>query len=49
MIDGEQRMRDLARSSVEREGLAVLSTEDRLTTLDLGRQHMPAVIELDRT
>ena len=49
MLDGEQRLRERVHSSRDCEGFAVLSTEDDLPTLDLGRRHMPAVSELDRT
>jgi two-component system, OmpR family, alkaline phosphatase synthesis response regulator PhoP len=47
VVDDEQRLRDLIRSYLERDGFAVLAAADGLTALDLARQHRPDVVVLD--
>jgi two-component system, OmpR family, alkaline phosphatase synthesis response regulator PhoP len=47
VVDDEQRLRDLLRGYLEREGFTVLTAADGLTALDIARQHAPAVVVLD--
>ncbi|MEO7911903.1 MAG: response regulator transcription factor [Roseiflexaceae bacterium] len=47
VVDDEQRLRDLIRGYLEREGFTVLTAADGLTALDLVRQHGPDVVVLD--
>lgn len=47
VVEDEQRLRDLVRGYLEREGYAVLIAEDGLTALDLARQHRPDLVVLD--
>lgn len=47
VVDDEQRLRDLVRGYLEREGFTVLTAADGPSALDLARQHAPAVVVLD--
>jgi DNA-binding response OmpR family regulator len=47
VVDDEQRLRDLVRGYLEREGFMVLTAADGLTALDLARQHAPDIVVLD--
>src|SRR5262245_22790273 len=47
VVDDEQRLRELVRGYLEREGFAVLTAADGLTAIDLARQHAPEVVVLD--
>jgi DNA-binding response OmpR family regulator len=47
VVDDEQRLRDLVRDYLAREGFTVLTAADGLTALDLARQHAPDVVVLD--
>src|SRR5437867_2191728 len=47
VVDDEQRLCDLVRGYLEREGFAVLTAADGLTALDIAHQHAPAVVVLD--
>ena len=47
VVDDEQRLRDLLRGYLEREGFRVLTAADGVTALDLARQYAPEVVVLD--
>ncbi len=47
IVDDEQRLRDLVRGYLEREGFTVLTAADGHTALDLARQDAPNVVVLD--
>ena len=47
VVDDEQRLRDLVRGYLEREGFTVLTAADGVAALDLARQYAPAVVVLD--
>ena len=47
VVDDEQRLCDLVRGYLEREGFSVLTATDGLAALDLARQHAPDVVVLD--
>ncbi|MEP7188024.1 MAG: response regulator transcription factor [Roseiflexaceae bacterium] len=47
VVDDEQRLRDLLRGYLEREGFTVRTAADGLTALDSVRQYAPAVVVLD--
>ena len=47
VVEDEQRLRDLVRGYLEREGFSVLGATDGLTALDLARQHAPDLVVLD--
>ncbi len=47
IVDDEQRLRDLVRGYLEREGFTVLTAADGHTALNLARQDAPNVVVLD--
>jgi two-component system, OmpR family, alkaline phosphatase synthesis response regulator PhoP len=47
VVDDEQRLRDLVRGYLERDGFSVLTAADGQTALQLARQHPPEVVVLD--
>jgi DNA-binding response OmpR family regulator len=47
VVDDEQRLRDLLRGYLEREGFSVLAAADGQAALGLARQHTPDVVVLD--
>jgi DNA-binding response OmpR family regulator len=47
VVDDEQRLRDLLRGYLEREGFGVRTAADGLTALDLARRYAPEVVVLD--
>ena len=47
VVDDEQRLRDLVRNYLEREGFTVLTAADGPRALDLARQQAPEVVVLD--
>src|SRR5947209_3495329 len=47
VVDDEQRLRNLVRGYLAREGFAVLIAGDGLTALELARQHAPDIVVLD--
>jgi two-component system, OmpR family, alkaline phosphatase synthesis response regulator PhoP len=47
VVDDEQRLRDLVRGYMVREGFAVLTAADGQTALDLAREHRPDIVVLD--
>lgn len=47
VVDDEQRLRDIIRGYLVREGFTVLTAADGRAALDLARQHAPDVIVLD--
>ena len=47
VVDDEQRLRDLVRSYLAREGFAVFTAADGPTALDLAREHRPDIVVLD--
>jgi two-component system, OmpR family, alkaline phosphatase synthesis response regulator PhoP len=47
VVDDEQRLRDLVRHYLEREGFSVVSAADGHAALDLARAHEPDVVVLD--
>jgi two-component system alkaline phosphatase synthesis response regulator PhoP len=47
VVDDEQRLRDLVRNYLEREGFTVLIAADGPSALDLARQQAPEVVVLD--
>ncbi len=47
VVDDEQRLRDLLRGYLEREGFTVHTAADGHAALDLARQHVPDLVVLD--
>jgi two-component system, OmpR family, alkaline phosphatase synthesis response regulator PhoP len=47
VVEDEQRLRELVRGYLEREGFIVLTAADGITALDLARQHAPDLVVLD--
>jgi len=47
IVEDEQRLRDLVRGYLEREGFAVMTAADGHTALDLARQYAPELVVLD--
>ena len=47
VVDDEQRLRDLVRGYLAREGFAVFTAADGLTALELAREHRPDIVVLD--
>src|SRR6266540_1124621 len=47
VVDDEQRLRELVRGYLEREGFGVLTAADGPVALDLARQQAPDVVVLD--
>jgi len=47
VVDDEQRLRELVRDYLARDGFSVLTAGDGLAALDLARRHTPDVVVLD--
>ena len=47
VVEDEQRLRELVRGYLEREGFIVLTAADGITALDLARLHAPDLVVLD--
>jgi two-component system, OmpR family, alkaline phosphatase synthesis response regulator PhoP len=47
VVDDEQRLRDLVRQYLQREGYAVITAADGAAALDLAREQQPDVVVLD--